>query len=81
MSLLFIQTKELRNLYNSQLKKIPRKCHLINKNWLDSYKISISYNYAIDIFNNYNDWEDYSIFKKKIIKYFPIENSKFTVFR
>ena len=80
MSLLFIQTKELRNLYNSQLKIIPRKYHLINKNWLDSYKNSNSYNYAIDMFNNYNDWEDYSDFKKKIIKYFPIENSKFTVF-
>ena len=80
MSLLFIQTKELRNLYNSKFKIIPRKYHLINKNWLDSYKNSNSYNYAIDMFNNYNDWEDYSDFKKKIIKYFPIENSKFTVF-
>jgi hypothetical protein len=80
MSLLFIQTKELRKLYNSQFKKIPRKYHLINKNWLDSYKNSNNYNYAIDMFNNYNDWEDYSDFKKKIIKYFPIEDSKFTVF-
>ena len=78
MALLFIQTKELKKLYYSEMENSPRNYNLVNKEWLDNYKDKNNYKYAITLLNSFEDWKDYSEFKHKISKYFQIEENNFT---
>ena len=81
MALLFIQTKEIQRLYNSNMNNSPKNYYLISKEWLDNYKKDNNYEYAIDMFRSFNEWENYSDFKKKISKYFESDINNFTIFK
>ena len=78
MALLFIQTEELKRLYNSEIDLAPKKYYLVNKEWLDNYKNINDYNYSIEMLNSFKDWKDYSDFQQKISKYCHIEDLNLT---
>ena len=80
MALLFIQTEELKRLYNSEIDLGPKKYYLVNKEWLDNYKNINDYNYSIEMLNSFKDWKDYSDFQQKISKYCRIEDLNLTQF-
>ena len=81
MALLFIQTKEIQKLYNSNIENSPKNYYLVSKEWLDKYKKDNNYDYAISMFNSFNEWENYSDFKQKISKYFDKDKINFTIFK
>ena len=81
MSLLFIQTKEIQRLYNSELENSPKNYFLVSKEWLDNYKKENDYEYTTNMFDSFNDWENYADFKQKISKRFDINKNNFTVFK
>ena len=78
MCLLYIQTKEIRKLYNEEIKNKPKKYYLVNKERLDKYKSINNYKYAEYYYNNYKDYKDYQDFKNKVYKYFQIDKNNFT---
>ena len=77
MSLLFIQTKELKRLYNSKMDNSFKKYFLVDKSWLDSYKKQNNYESA-DMFDSFNDWKDYNDFKECMGDSFLVEDEYFT---
>ena len=81
MALLFIQTKEIQKLYNSNIENSPKNYYLVSKEWLDKYKKDNNYDYAKSMFNSFNEWENYSDFKQKISKYFDKDKINFTIFK
>ena len=81
MSLLYIQTKELKNFYISKMEKEPKSYYLIDKEWLDNYKSRNNYENYIDILKGFNDWKDYSDFKNKISNKFKLEKNRLTTFK
>ena len=66
MSLLYIQTKELKKLYNSKMENKPKAYYLIDKDWLDNYKSRNNYEETLDFFKKFDEWKDYSDFKNKV---------------
>ena len=82
MSLLYIQTRELKNFYNSKMEKEPKAYYLIDKEWLDKYKSRNKYyESSLDYFKNFDDWKDYSDFKNKICNVFKLEQNRLTTFK
>jgi hypothetical protein len=81
MSLLYIQTQELKNLYISKMEKEPKAYYLIDKEWLDNYKSRNNYETTLDFFKNYEDCKDYSEFKNKISNNFKLEKDRLTTFK
>ena len=77
MALMFIQTKELKKIYEGK-EIVQKKCYLIDKNWMNNFKNNYNYEESITTFNSFNDWKDYDDFKSKIIKYFNIDNKDIT---
>ena len=80
MSLLYIQTKELQRLYNSEIDENSKFYYLIDKPWLDIYKNKNNYNISIEFFKYFKDWKDYSDFKQKIQKVFKLDEKTLTTF-
>ena len=80
MALLFIQTRELHNLYKSDNLNSPHNYYLVKREWLENYKNINNYNYSINMLNSFNDWKDYSDFKQIISKYVSFDKKDFTVF-
>ena len=76
MSLLYIQTKELKMLYEKPMKKDQKYYFLVNKNWLDKYKSENNYNYITGKFNDYENWSDYDDFNKKSLILYNIKENK-----
>ena len=76
MALLYIQTREIKRLTKSDINTLPKKYYLVNREWLDAYKKNNNYNYAVKMLNSFNDWDNYSHFHKKILKYFTFEKGK-----
>ena len=77
MSLLFIQTKELKRFYNSKMENILRKYHLVDKSWLDDFKAKNDYKSA-DMFDSFNDWKTYEDFREVMGDSFLVEDNLFT---
>ena len=63
MTLLFAQTKELHERYNSDMELSPMPYYLVDKNWLDNYKEKNDYK---RIFPN--------LLKSKINNYFATKS-------
>ena len=77
MSLLFIQTKELKRLYNSKMENSLKKYYLVDKSWLDEYKRKNDYKSA-DMFDSFNDWKNYDDFKEVMGDTFLVDDDFFT---
>ena len=77
MSLLFIQTKELKRLYYSKMENSLKKYYLVDKSWLDDYKSKNNYKSA-DMFDSFNDWKNYEDFKEVMGDSFLVDDDYFT---
>ena len=66
MSLLLIQTKELKKLYEGEMEPSPNNFYLVDKKALDQYKQENGYENAIQIYNSLNDYSNYTDFKEKM---------------
>ena len=77
MSLLFIQTKELKRFYNSKMENSFKKYYLVDKLWLDQYKNKNDYKSA-DMFDTFNDWSNYTDFKDVMGDSFLVDDDYFT---
>ena len=77
MSLLFIQTKELKRFYNSKMENNLKAYNLVDKEWLDNYKEKNDYNSA-DMFDTFNDWKNYEDFREVMGDSFLVDDSFFT---
>ena len=73
MSLLYIQTKELRRLYNKPMQSSPLNYHLVDKASLDKYKEQNYYKYEVKKYKSFEMWEDYDDFKEKIKNTYNID--------
>jgi hypothetical protein len=80
MSLLYIQTQELKRFYNSKMENEPKAYYLIDKEWLDKYKSRNKYETSLDFFKKFDDWKDYSDFKNKVCNFFKLEQNRLTTF-
>ena len=78
MSLLFIQTKELKRFYNAKIEQNLKIYNLVDKAWLDKYKEKNDYKSA-DMFDSFNDWKDYEDFKQVMGDSFLVDESFFTI--
>ena len=78
MSLLFIQTKELKRLYNSKMENSLRRYHIVNKSWLDEFKLKNDYKSAVEMFDSFNDWKNYEDFREVMGDSFLVDDSLFT---
>ena len=78
MSLLFIQTKELKRFYNAKMEQNLKIYNLVDKAWLDKYKEKNDYKSA-DMFDSFNDWKDYEDFKQVMGDSFLVDESFFTI--
>ena len=76
LSLLYIQTKELRKLYENQMEIIPKYYYLVNKKWLDDYKKENNYKIIVEECQNFDNWKDYDDFKKKRLKLLNIKEEE-----
>ena len=75
MALLYIQSIEAKRLIISQ-NFSQKKYFLVNKEWLDEFRKINNYNYAVQMLNSFNDWDNYSNFHQKISKFFSIKEAK-----
>ena len=70
MFLLYFQTKELYNLYNSPIENIQienkQNYYLLNKEWLDNFKSANNYLNIVDNPININYSQNYFDFKKQL---------------
>jgi len=78
MSLLFIQTKELKRLYNSKMENTFKRYHIVNKSWLDEFKLKNDYKSAVETFDSFNDWKNYEDFREVMGDSFLVEDYLFT---
>ena len=78
MSLLFIQTKELKRLYNSKMENLLRKYHIVDKSFLDEFKSKNDYKSAIEMFDSFNDWKNYEDFRDVMGDSFLVDDDYFT---
>ena len=78
MSLLFIQTKELKRFYESKMDSFTKFYCTVDKEWLDQYKKYYDYLNTCKMFESFNEWKDYYDFKKVIGDSFLVEDSSFT---
>ena len=77
MSLLFIQTKELKRYYNSKMENKLRKYFLVDKTWLDRFKEKNDYKSA-DMCDSFNDWKNYEEFREVMGDSFLVDDEFFT---
>jgi hypothetical protein len=66
MSLLYMQTKELYNLYNCPMKEDKKHYYLVNKDWLNDLKNSFNYKNIICNSDITNNNEKYFQFKNNL---------------
>ena len=78
MSLLFIQTKELKRLFNSKMENSLKKYHIVDKSWLDEFKAKNEYKSAIEMFDSFNDWQNYEDFRDVMGDSFLVDDNFFT---
>ena len=78
MSLLFIQTKELKRLLDSKMENSLRKYHIVDKSWLDEFKSKNDYKSAIEMFDSFNDWKNYEDFRDVMGDSFLVDDNFFT---
>ena len=78
MSLLFIQTKELKRLYNSKMENTLKRYHIVNKSWLDEFKLKYDYKSAVEMFDSFNDWKNYEDFREVMGDSFLVDDYLFT---
>ena len=77
MSLLFIQTKELKRFYDSKMENSLKTYNLVDKDWLDNYKEKNDYNLA-DMFDTFNDWKNYEDFREVMGDSFLVDDIFFS---
>ena len=80
MALLFIQTKELRKIYEGK-QIVKKRCYLVDKNWINNFKNSYNYKDSVTTFNSFNEWKNYDDFKSKIIKFIQINEEDLNSFK
>ena len=78
MSLLFIQAKELKRLYYSKMENSLKNYFLVDKSWLDEYKLKNNYKSAADMFDSFNDWKNYEDFKEAMGDSFLVDDQYIT---
>ena len=78
MSLLFIQTKELKRLYNSKMENKLKRYHIVNKSWLDEFKLKNDYKSAVETFDSFNEWKNYEDFRDLMGDSFLVNDELFT---
>ena len=77
MSLLYIQTKELKTFYEKPMEMSPKYYYFINKDWLDKYKYKNNYNNVDEnIIQKYSFCKDYADYRKKFLKEFNINETE-----
>jgi hypothetical protein len=80
MALLFIQTKELRKIYEGK-QIVKKRCYLVDKNWINNFKNSYNYKDSVTTFNSFKEWKNYDDFKSKIIKFIQINEEDLNSFK
>ena len=75
MALLYSQTRELHNLYNSnKISFLSNRYYLIEKQYLENFKKQPDYSKAIEYFKECDCIHNYSTFKKKLDKAFDTDS-------
>ena len=79
MGLLYTQTMELYNRLNQPMELSPFEYYLINKKWLDNYKIKYKYNSVVQKLKNNPIFNQYSSAKKELLEHYIFENNKLSI--
>ena len=78
MTLLFAQTKELHERYNSDMELSPMPYYLVDKNWLDNYKEKNDYKRIFPNLLKSNKYNNYFATKSELSKSYQINKNDLT---
>ena len=76
MGLLYTQTMELYNKLNQPMELSPFEYYIVNKKWLDNYKIKNKYNSVVQKLKNNPIFNKYSSAKSELQEHFKFEKNK-----
>ena len=78
MGLLYTQTKELHDRFNQPMDLSPLKYYLVDKKWLDKYKIKNKYNSVMQKLKNNPKLNEYYLARGELEKLYKFEKNNLT---